>query len=114
MSIVRFAMICDHCGTRSPEYTPWLTCRECGDEVCNACIVPGSADDESGKATCLRCDEDARVVVDGEELLAISREANKARESAILSIVEPFAWACTRVSYGALLNPLGAAIRGKS
>jgi len=39
------------------------------------------------------------------------RKEPTARESAILSIVQPFAWACTRVSYDALLNPIGAAIR---
>lgn len=97
MSVVRFAMLCDHCGSRSCEYTPWLTCRECGEEVCNSCIVPDSADDESGKATCLRCNEDTKV------------QAKTERESAILSLCQPFAWACTRTAD--LFNPLAAAIR---
>lgn len=54
MSMVRFAMICDHCGKRSPEYTLWPTCRECGEDVCHECSTDFS-DDETNRATCLNC-----------------------------------------------------------
>jgi len=57
MSMVRFAMICDHCGERSPEYTPWWNCEDCGEDVCDDCIVPGSQDEETRKAVCLMCED---------------------------------------------------------
>jgi hypothetical protein len=60
--MVRFAMICDHCGKRSPEYGGWPTCRECGDHVCLGCIVPESddADCDHYDATCLKCGKCSR------------------------------------------------------
>ncbi len=61
MSMVMFAQLCDHCGARSEEYSCWPTCRECGEDVCPDCIVPGSAsDDERHEATCKRCEVLAR------------------------------------------------------
>ena len=64
MSMVRFATLCDvpGCGARSPEYAGWAYCRECLEDVCDAHIVPGSRDDESGRALCLKCErENERV-----------------------------------------------------
>lgn len=52
---VKFADICDQCGARSPEYDGWWSCRECLMDVCGACIVPGSNDDERGEALCKIC-----------------------------------------------------------
>lgn len=40
--MVRFATICDACKARSEEYTSWPSCRECGDHLCHACLVPGT------------------------------------------------------------------------
>lgn len=54
MSIVRFAMICDRCGERSAEYTPWSTCRDCGQDFCGQCSVDPSGD-ERNLVTCLKC-----------------------------------------------------------
>jgi hypothetical protein len=55
MSDIKFATTCDRCPKISEEYTRWPVCRECGDDVCNTCIVAGSLDDESGRAICIRC-----------------------------------------------------------
>jgi len=55
MSMVRFAMLCDQCGARSEEYGAWYTCTDCVEDVCTACIVTGSEDDETGKAQCKCC-----------------------------------------------------------
>lgn len=54
MSIVRFAMLCDKRGTRSEEYTPWATCRECGLDFCPKCSTEPT-EDESNKCICLDC-----------------------------------------------------------
>lgn len=59
MSIVRFATLCDkaECGKRSEEYTSWPTCRQCQDDVCKECQVPGSdTEDERNEALCKACD----------------------------------------------------------
>jgi hypothetical protein len=48
---------------------------------------------------------------DGTGIEPLRPVKSTAGESAILSVCAPFAWACTRVSYDALLNPMGAAIR---
>lgn len=58
MAIVRFATICDHCGTaRSEEYIAWPSCRECLQDTCPECATPGSHEEEeweSGvRVTCL-------------------------------------------------------------
>ena len=57
MSIVRFAMVCDHCGKRSPEYSGWPTCASCGSDICLTCAVPDSvdADYDHYDALCLKC-----------------------------------------------------------
>jgi hypothetical protein len=55
MSMVRFATICDQCGKRSEEYAGWGDCRECGDDVCPADILPGTFNEETGKCLCRRC-----------------------------------------------------------
>jgi hypothetical protein len=57
MSIVRFATICDGCGTRGPEYQAYLHCRECLDDVCPACDVAPERDEERGATLCARCAE---------------------------------------------------------
>jgi hypothetical protein len=51
MSIVRFATLCDSCEARSPEYTSWPSCVECGLDTCSKC----SAEDheEEGYKDCL-------------------------------------------------------------
>lgn len=40
--MVRFATTCDRCQVRAREYTAWPHCRECMDDVCLECAVPGS------------------------------------------------------------------------
>lgn len=55
MSMVRFAQLCDRCGKRSEEYSYWYDCRECMEDVCTDCIVPGTEDDEYGDAMCKKC-----------------------------------------------------------
>jgi len=68
MSIVRFATLCDRCGSRSEEYTAWAICRECSDDVCPNCSTnPGTRgvtlggggfaemDAEIDVADCLQC-----------------------------------------------------------
>jgi hypothetical protein len=67
VSRVRFAAICDHCAARSPEYTPWFFCRECGAEVCRACSM--EHDEETGKALCGRC-----IAADAREYMAEQSE----------------------------------------
>ena len=59
MSMVRFAMLCDKCGSRSDEYTGWPHCRECGEDVCPACSTNPS-EDERNLATCNECKADER------------------------------------------------------
>src|SRR5256885_12920901 len=56
MSFVRFAMLCDQCKRRSPEYTPWGRCTECEDDVCDECAP--EADPETRAAVCHRCAEE--------------------------------------------------------
>ena len=57
MSIVRFAMLCDKCGKRSEEYTPWATCRECGMDFCPNCSTENT-EDESNRCICNECKEE--------------------------------------------------------
>lgn len=53
--VVRFATVCD-CGAKSEEYTAWPSCRDCGEYICPACMVPGSAsEDEANLGTCKAC-----------------------------------------------------------
>jgi hypothetical protein len=59
MSTVRYAMLCEDCGARSPEYYAWWSCRECMNDVCDACIVPGTQDSETGRAFCKACKAEA-------------------------------------------------------
>lgn len=51
--IVRFAMLCDGCRRRSPEYTHWPECRQCGRDICFNC-GEDVEDDSEGHVTC-RC-----------------------------------------------------------
>lgn len=52
--IVRFAVICDLCGTREEEYGPAPWCPECGRDVCRKCAV--GYDEETGRAkSCVQC-----------------------------------------------------------
>ena len=55
MSKVRFAVICAICGKRSEPWTEWKTCRECNETICDEHIVPGSEDEETGRAICTDC-----------------------------------------------------------
>lgn len=56
MSFVRFAMLCDQCKRRSPEYTPWGHCTECDEDVCDNCAP--EADPETRATVCHRCSEE--------------------------------------------------------
>lgn len=56
MSLVPFAMLCDKCGSRSKEYTPWPCCKDCRDDVCPKCDVPSErSEDEASKTLCRAC-----------------------------------------------------------
>lgn len=59
MSEVRFAFVCDFCGTRGVEYETMLACRECGLDCCERCTAdPGldwDADATRSKALCKEC-----------------------------------------------------------
>jgi hypothetical protein len=56
MSIVMFATLCDHCGARSDEYSAWPSCRECLEDTCEQCYMPGSyTADERHECLCNRC-----------------------------------------------------------
>jgi primosomal protein N' len=55
MSKVRFASICDDCGSRSDEYVAFPICRVCGDDVCTHCGIESMRDDETGRTTCHKC-----------------------------------------------------------
>lgn len=57
MSRVRFAILCDHCGKRGPEYAHGYICRFCKADTCSGCMVPGSQNDETGECMCLHCDD---------------------------------------------------------
>ena len=61
MGIVRFAMICDECGVRSEEYTPWTTCRECMRDVCKACDIAERRDEETNNTLCKKCFEELAI-----------------------------------------------------
>ena len=65
MSIVRYAIICDQCEARSPEYGSFPTCRDCGDAVCSTCST--NFDYESDRADCLICVELRKLMSDKEE-----------------------------------------------
>jgi len=52
--LVRFAMVCDKCRERQPEYCGYLNCRVCGDEVCEKCCAEYDAD-PPGHAVCRDC-----------------------------------------------------------
>lgn len=72
MSIVRFASICDLCGSRSAEYSAFPSCGECAADICPKCTVTATLDEESGKALCINCDEEpecccVRVDVDRDD-----------------------------------------------
>lgn len=72
--LVKFACICDLCGTRGEEYEPGYTCVECGRDICGPpCAL--WTDDETGRALCWECDLSgrsllARLFIRGELLLA--------------------------------------------
>lgn len=54
MSLVRFAMVCDKCHTRQGEYDGYLTCAECGADVCQKCCSVYDPD-PPGNAVCKEC-----------------------------------------------------------
>lgn len=70
MSTVRFATLCDQCKRRSPEYTSWPTCRECGQEFCPNCFTANSLKDNEGYITvaCIECHEGPYITAKRAEL----------------------------------------------
>jgi len=54
MSLVRFAMVCDKCHVRQEEYAGYLSCKECGDDVCEGCCTEYDPD-PPGYAFCKAC-----------------------------------------------------------
>lgn len=54
MSLVRFAMVCDKCKVRQEEYAGYLSCRECGEDVCEKCCAEYDPD-PPGHAVCKQC-----------------------------------------------------------
>lgn len=57
MSMVRFATLCDRCDKRSPEYTPFQWCNECGDDLCPECSGV-EVDGEYLTIVCKQCQEE--------------------------------------------------------
>jgi len=55
MSTVRFAELCDECGRRSPEYSRWNVCVECGMDVCTDCDMESQRDEEHARTLCREC-----------------------------------------------------------
>lgn len=47
--MVRFATTCDRCTARSEEYTAWPSCRECLDDICDACAQAGTLHEGDGE-----------------------------------------------------------------
>jgi hypothetical protein len=52
--LVHFAMVCDVCGVRQPEYDGYLSCRECDRHVCKSCAAVYDPD-PPGHAVCREC-----------------------------------------------------------
>ena len=60
MATVKFAHTCDCCGDRSEEYSPWLICYECGNDVCPECATDiREPDEDRGSGLCLACSDRA-------------------------------------------------------
>lgn len=61
MAMVCFATKCDQCGQRSEEYTAWPSCSNCQDDICPACMAPGTLDpgdgERSDRCLCLICND---------------------------------------------------------
>ena len=60
--LIKFGSLCDvdACIARSPEYTEWPRCRDCGNHVCPIHQHPGSAgggDGELDTCLCVTCAE---------------------------------------------------------
>jgi hypothetical protein len=47
-------MVCDKCKERQEEYAGYLSCSECGDDVCEKCCDVYDPD-PPGHAVCLEC-----------------------------------------------------------
>lgn len=67
MSIVRFAMLCDKCGSRSKEYGCHARCKDCDLDICGMCDEEDErTEDEANKTLCHDCqvirDQEARTV----------------------------------------------------
>lgn len=59
MSMVQFAMLCDKCQRRSPEYESWPSCRECMEDACSNCDIPQERRlDENYRTLCKECAEE--------------------------------------------------------
>ncbi len=54
MSLVKYAMVCDKCHERQPEYAGYLSCKDCGDDVCETCCSVYDPD-PPGYAVCVFC-----------------------------------------------------------
>lgn len=70
--LVCFATLCDLCAARSPEYTSWPTCRECGRDTCLACARLHTLHDNDGRQTvvCVDCGPSIDGDHDGGKYLA--------------------------------------------
>lgn len=55
MTLVRFAMLCDRCRTRSEEYTAWPSCRSCMADTCHDCAQPGTTEGGDGERETVLC-----------------------------------------------------------
>ena len=61
MTMVRFAVVCDVCGTRGYEYGGGYSCRECSVQMSDRCACPHAANDETGRALCPSCAKEAEA-----------------------------------------------------
>jgi len=105
---------CPSCETALCSECPTRVCEECGEKVCQACAEPCPIYSAEGYI-CKACFKRNAGTIDGYSPDEYAeRQTNILsgieRESAILSIVQPFAWACTRTS-DLMANPLAVAIR---
>lgn len=65
MSVVKFAHVCDKCGTRQAEYKPIARCYFCEEETCDACTWNKPAEwDENGHSqiACNTCGSNRTVL----------------------------------------------------
>jgi hypothetical protein len=58
--IVRFAVVCDQCGKKGPEYQGGINCSECGDDICESCAERFDYDPPT-RGVCKRCQAEANA-----------------------------------------------------